>query len=67
MTEAPERTWYVTTAWFKDGGKWVSGPYSTCEDAITARETIEQIANRKGDFWVDSKVYGHSAPAGVSP
>jgi hypothetical protein len=45
--------WYVTTNWFKDGGMWLSGPYSTRDDALTARATIEKMANRN-DYYVDS-------------
>lgn len=47
--------WYVTTAWFKDGGKWISGPYSTRDDAAVARTTIEKMAGRDGAYWLDSK------------
>lgn len=46
--------WYVTTAWFCDGGKWISGPYSTRDDAATARQTIEKITRREGAYWLDS-------------
>lgn len=47
--------WYVTTAWFKDGGKWISGPYSTMDDAVVARATIEKMSGREGAYWLDSK------------
>lgn len=46
------RRWHIATAKFSDGGKSISGPYSTIQDAVLAREAIE---NRCGDtsYWID--------------
>ena len=47
-------SWYVCTAWFKDGGRRISGPYSSMDDACVARETIEKLTQRPGSLWLDS-------------
>lgn len=51
MTEG----WYVCTHWFFGGPKWMSGPYSTRNDAATAQRAFEQIEERPGAYWIESE------------
>jgi hypothetical protein len=43
--------WFVATELFERGGKKISGPYTTRQDAIVAREAIERLSGNT-TYWV---------------
>lgn len=45
--------WVVSGGSLAQGGRKFSGPYSTAEDAFTARSSLEKLVPET--FWVDSE------------
>lgn len=60
MSDTKRERWYVTTAFFSQGGRIVRarsgqllGPFPTREEALACRYGLEQSTGTDGNYFVD--------------